>query len=404
VVVEVYEQLTAEGWLVSRAGSGTSVAARPPAGSEPAAARPSEPPRLAALDLRPARPDVTAFPRTDWVAATRRVLADLPHEDLSYGDQRGHPRARAIVAAYLARVRGVRTSPDRTLLTEGFSAGLSAVAATLATLGVARLGVEDPGGYEPRGVAAAAGLAPVPIPVDDQGLRVDVLERSDVRAVMVTPAHQYPLGAVLSPERRHQLVAWARATDGWIIEDDYDAEFRYDRAPVGAVQALAPDRTIHLGSVGKTLAPAIRVGWAVVPAALLEPVVTTRHVRASQPATLDHLVVAQLIDEGRYDRHLRGLRRRYRTRRDLVLEVLAEAGLADRVSGIAAGLHAVVRTHDPDDAALADTLCDRGVQAVALGRYAMESDARGLVLGYAQPTTSQLRAALEVIADVLTTG
>lgn len=424
VVVEVYEQLVAEGWLASRPGSGTRVATPPapapedtplggaartsltttqhraPAdGPDAAGGTRAAPGRAPALDLRPARPDVSDFPRTAWVAATRAVLADLPHADLSYGDQRGHPHARDVVAAYLARVRGVRTSPELTVLTDGFSAALSAVVTSLASFEVDTVAVEDPGGYEPRGTVEGAGARTVAVPVDDEGLRVDALAATGARAVLVTPAHQYPLGSVLSPERRHALVAWARDTDSWIVEDDYDAEFRFDRAPVGAVQALAPDRTIHLGSVGKTLAPAIRVGWAVVPPALLDTVVATRHVRASQPATLDHLVVARLVEDGRYDRHLRALRRRYRARRDLLVEVLEQAGLGDRVAGVAAGLHAVLVLPGVDDVALTRALRDRDVEVVALSRYAIASDLRGLVLGYGARRPEELRRALAVVVD-----
>jgi GntR family transcriptional regulator / MocR family aminotransferase len=395
VVVDVYEQLTAEGWLASAHGSGTMVAAHPAAVQAPQRAAPTSP--VAALDLRPARPDVAAFPRSAWVAATRTVLADLAHDELGYGDHRGPRHAREVVTAYLARVRGVRTAPDLMLLTEGFSAGLSSVVAHLVAIGVRRVAVEDPGGYEPRGVVRAAGAELVPVPVDDDGLRIDALQRSGAKAVMVTPAHQYPMGHVLAAERRMALAAWARRTGGWVIEDDYDAEFRYDRAPVGALQALLPDRTVHLGSVGKTLAPAVRVGWVVAPEELFDGIVRVRKLRASQQATLDHLVVAQLIDDGRYDRHLRTLRRRYRTRRDVVLEALAGAGLDRHVTGIAAGLHIVIVLDGHDDIAIEARIRSGGVEVVALSRYALRSEARGLVVGYGQRPPANLRRGVEAI-------
>ena len=221
---------------------------------------------------------------------------------------------------------------------------------------------------------------------------------------MLTPAHQYPMGHVLAADRRLALGEWARRTGGWVLEDDYDAEFRYDRQPVGAVQGLLPDRTIYLGSVSKTLAPAIRVGWVVAPPVLFDAIVETRQRRISQVASLDHLVVAHLVDEGRYDRHLRTLRRRYRARRDLLLEVLHAAGLADRVAGIAAGLHAVIRLDDRDDVALADDLHGRGVEVVPLSRYTIAFDARGLVLGFGARPPAELRRGVEAIADVIGRG
>ena len=401
LVVEVYEQLSAEGWLTSRHGSGTTVATHPSAqltrAHEPMSQRP-----IAALDLRPARPDVASFPRSAWVAATRAVLADLPHHDLSYGDHRGHPRVREAFASYLARVRGMRATPELMVMTNGFSAGVGSVVATLVERGDHRIAVEDPGGYEPRRRVAAAGGEIVAIPVDDQGLRVDALERSDADVVLVTPAHQYPMGGVLSAERRAALADWARRRGGWILEDDYDAEFRYDREPIGAVQGIVPERTIHVGSVAKTLAPSVRVGWLVVPEQLLGPLVATHEMRVSQPATLEQLVLARLVDDGRYDRHLRKVRRRYRERRDALLDELARAGLHGHVEGVAAGMQAVLRLDNGvNDVKLVDNLHDRGVEVVALSRYAIDSTARGLVIGFGQLTPPELRRAAAIIAEVV---
>jgi GntR family transcriptional regulator / MocR family aminotransferase len=401
LVVEVYEQLEAEGWLTARHGSGTVVATHPSASRpQPRPLLPAPP--IAALDLRPARPDVVSFPRSAWATATRAVLSDLPHHDLSYGDHRGHPRAREVIAAYLARARGVRTTPELVALTNGFSAGLGTVVATLVARGRRRVAVEDPGGYEPRRRVAAAGAEVLPIPVDAEGLRVEVLERSGADAVLVTPAHQYPMGSVLSAERRAALAAWARRQAAWIIEDDYDAEFRYDRDPIGAVQGLVPERTIHLGSIAKTLAPSVRVGWVVLPEELLIEVVTTHETRVSQPATLEQLVLAHLVDDGRYDRHLRKVRRRYRDRRDTLLEGLVGAGIDRRVEGVAAGMQAVLRLDDRvDDTAVVAQLHERGVEVVALSRYAVRSPARGLVIGFGQPRADELRQAAPIIADVI---
>lgn len=398
VVVEVYEQLAAEGWLVARQGSGTVVADHPSqrgVAPDPVVLRRP----AAALDLRPARPDVASFPRSAWVAATRAVLADLSNHDLSYGDHRGHRRAREVYTAYLVRVRGLRATSEAMVVSNGFSGAIGSVVAMLVQMGCGRIAVEDPGGYEPRRRVVAAGGEPAPIPVDGDGMRVDLLESSGVDAVMVTPAHQYPMGGVLAADRRAALADWARQGNRWIIEDDYDAEFRYDREPVGAVQGLVPERTIYMGSVAKTLAPSVRVGWTVVPEELLAPLVDAHETRMSQPATLEQLVLADLIDNGRYDRHLRNVRRRYRERRDALLQALAEVGLGDAVAGVAAGMQAVVLLDDVDDQDLADDLHDRGVEVVALSRYAVTSKARGLVVGFGQPSPDELRRGVRVIGD-----
>ena len=402
VIVDSYQQLVAEGWLTARHGSRTVVAEHR-SGTIAPPDDPLQRPPVAALDLRPARPDVTAFPRSTWVAATRAVLADLPHDDLAYGDHRGHRRVREILGAYLARVRAVRTTPELVVMTNGFSSALGSVITMLAARGARRIAVEDPGGYEPRRRLEAAGGEPIPIPVDDGGMRVDRLEQSEAEAVLVTPAHQYPMGGVLSAARRGALVDWARRRDAWIIEDDYDAEFRYDRDPIGTVQGLTPQRTIHIGSVAKTLAPSVRVGWMIVPQELLAPLVATHETRVSQPATLEQLVLARLVEEGRYDRHLRRVRRRYRDRRDALIDGLSAAGLDQRVEGIAAGMQAVVRLDDgTDDVEIVERLHDRGVEVSPLSRYAIDSPARGLVIGFGQPTPPQLHKAAAIIGDVVT--
>jgi GntR family transcriptional regulator/MocR family aminotransferase len=399
VVVEAYEQLAAEGWVTTRRGSGTVVASHPSVVRRRPAPAHEE---IAELDLRPARPDVASFPRSAWSAASRAVLADLPHHDLGYGDHRGHVRAREALAAYLARVRGVRATPDALLMTDGFSAGLTTVVSGLVSIGVSTIAVEDPGGYEPRRRVLAAGAEVAPVPVDRDGLRVDALERSGAGAVLLTPAHQYPMGHVLGPERRAALVEWARRTGGWLLEDDYDAEFRYDRGPIGALQGLAPERTIYLGSVAKTLAPAVRVGWLVAPEELVTTLTWTREVRGSQLSTLEHLVVAELVADGRYDRHLRRVRRVYRERRDVLLDALAEVGLDEWAEGVAAGLHAVVRLDDAvDDTAVVARIRELGVEVVALSRYAVQAPARGIVIGFGQASPADLRRGVEIIADVV---
>ena len=198
---------------------------------------------------------------------------------------------------------------------------------------------ESPGYDETGRVASAiARVEMVPVPVDEQGVRVDALAESGARAVVVTPAHQWPTGVVLSPARRLELVRWAGERDGYVVEDDYDAEFRYDHDPVGAVQGLAPDRVVLIGTVSKSLAPAVRLGWMVAPAALVDRIgeLKLHHDRGS--SGLEQLVLARLLESGRFDRHLRRMRKVYAGKRDALVEALAEHAPTARLTGLAAGL------------------------------------------------------------------
>jgi|SRR5215207_129870 len=263
VVVETYDQLAAEGYLATRQGAATRVAeaAFRPAAAAPAPAA-ARPPRF---DFRPGAPDVALFPRTRWIASLRRALRAAPDARLDYGDAHGAPELRAALAGYLGRVRGVASDPGRIVVTSGMAQGMALFGRTLIARGARRIAVEDPWSTPGRDQLVTTGLEPVPVDVDANGLRVDRLEAAAPDAVVVTPAHQFPTGVVLSPERRAALAEWAVRSDAFVLEDDYDAEYRFDRAPVGAVQGLAPDRVVYAGSVSKTLAPALRLGWLVVP-------------------------------------------------------------------------------------------------------------------------------------------
>ena len=350
VVVEAYEQLTAEGYLVAVVGSGTRVAADAGRGGDEGSglegqAReglPSVAEPRARHHLRPGLPDLASFPRRRWAAALTDTLRELPDERLSYGDARGAVELREALAGYLGRARGVSSSADRIVLTGGLRTGLSLLWGALAGRGLRRVGIEQPGWPGQGATVVAAGLEAVPVAVDGDGLVVDELERADVDAVVVTPANQFPTGAVLAPERRAALVAWARREGALIVEDDYDAQYRYDRDPVGSLQGLAPDRTVHGGSVSKLLAPGLAIGWLVLPERLAGPV--AEHKRRSQGAgsVIEQVALARLIDSGELDRHLRRTRRLYRGRREAVLAALARELPEARVSGAAAGLHVVV--------------------------------------------------------------
>jgi GntR family transcriptional regulator / MocR family aminotransferase len=291
VVVDAYGQLAAEGFLVARPGAATRVAAV--ARHEPAAPPDERVPPPVRFDLRIEAADLSAFPRRSWQAALREVLRDAPDAAFGYGDRAGHPALRAVLASYLGRARGVAAEPERIVVTTGITQAVALLGRALRGAGVRRIAVEDPGFPVHRMVLRRQGLELAPVPVDGGGIRVDAVEASGAQAVLVTPAHQFPLGMGLAPERRTALLDWAAARDGFVLEDDYDGEYRFDREPVGALQALAPARVIYLGSASKTLAPAVRLGWAVLPGALAEAVAEEKMLANGGSPQLDQLALAR---------------------------------------------------------------------------------------------------------------
>ncbi|MBJ7329654.1 MAG: PLP-dependent aminotransferase family protein, partial [Solirubrobacteraceae bacterium] len=358
------------------------------------------------IDLRPWAPDLSAFPRAAWGASIRSVLRTAPDHELgNHLDLFGAPALRASLAAYLGRSRGVATTADRIVVTCGMTQGVAAVAAALHARGVARIAIEDPGFSVHRLMLESGGLRTIPIPVDGDGLDVDALARSDAEAVLVTPAHQYPRGAVLAPERRTALLAWARERDAFVLEDDYDGEYRYDREPVGALQGLDPDRVIYLGSASKMLAPALRIGWAAVPAGLATEVAMRRAI-AGGGSWLDQLALADLIERGELDRHLRRMRPRYRRRRELLLAAIGELLPDARVVGVAAGLSFLLLLPDLDEAAVTAAAGERGIAVWGLGHFWARDGAdgareTGLVVGYGALPEAAARRAIGELADVI---
>jgi GntR family transcriptional regulator / MocR family aminotransferase len=380
VVVDAYAQLAAEGYLVARHGAPTRVseaAARPATAGRPP---PEErPPRF---DFRPGGPDVSLFPRAAWSASIRRGLRDAPHARLDYGDPRGAPELRRALASYLGRVRGVVCDPGSVIVTSGMAQGMALVGRTLVARGGRRIGVEDPGSGPGRAQLAATGLEPRPVPVDEQGLRPEALDAEDVDLVLTTPAHQFPTGAVLAPERRAALLDWASA-GGLVFEDDYDAEYRYDRAPVGAVQGLAPELVVHAGSVSKTLAPALRLGWLVVPERLAGELARAKAEDDLGTPIIEQLALADFLERGELDRHLRRTRLVYRRRRDALIAALRRHLPDARPSGVAAGLHMVV--HPPaghDEAAVVENARARGLGLHGLAEHRIVPGPPALLLGY----------------------
>ena len=400
VVVEAYDQLVAEGYLIARRGARTVVneGQRTPeaAASPPAAALPVE------IDFRPGRPDLGLFPRAAWSRAARAALRTLPTADLADDDPRGLPVLRWALADYLGRVRGVSTHPDRIVVCAGFGHGFDLALHALAGLGLDRFAVEDPGYPGPRR-RLAAGRVPVdPVPVDEAGLIVERLRATPAQAVVVTPAHQSPTGVVLSPGRRHELLEWARAVDGFVIEDDFDAEYRYDRRPVGSLQGIAPDRVIYCGTTAKTLASGVRLGWLVLPGELVEPVLARRRISDGATSTLLQAGFAQFLAGHELDRHLRRVRRVYRQRRDAVLGALARWLPAARVHGVAAGLN-VLATFPPgvDEGELIQRALAARIRVHSLGEFRVAPTPgalAGLVLGYGGLTPETSAAGIHRLA------
>jgi GntR family transcriptional regulator / MocR family aminotransferase len=401
VVVEAYEQLVAEGFLVSRQGSGTRVANLHPAAPGGEVALESKGSPAVAYDLRVGVPDLSAFPRRAWLAAVRQVLRAMPHEALGYGDPGGVPRLRAELSAYLRRVRAAEVAPAQLVVTNGVAQGLRLVIGALARAGPLPLAVEDPHSVRTFALLEAAGAVRVPVPVDDEGIVVEELRRTPARAVMVTPAHQYPTGVVLSPRRRAELVAWAAEVDGMVLEDDYDAEFRYDRDPVGCLQALSPRRVVLLGSVSKALAPGLRLGWLVAPPPLAEAIRAARATSDLGSPVIDQHALAQFIASGAYDRQLRQLRRRYRARRDALTGALARWLPGAAVHGVAAGIQLYVELPPGhDEAATVEAAMERGVavEGVAPLRLAWPGPP-ALVLGFARLPEHRLTEAVRLLAE-----
>ncbi|QFG24836.1 PLP-dependent aminotransferase family protein [Actinomadura sp. WMMB 499] len=409
VVVAAYEQLTAEGFLIARRGDGTRIAPLARPDGAPAPPAPPAPRTPADYDLSPGRPDLAAFPRDRWLAAERAGLRALPDDALAYPDPAGAPVLRGELAGYLGRARAAHTDPDRVVITNGVTHALSALIRLLRADGHTVLAVEDPASVRQLPVLQATGVRLVRVPVDGQGLDVAALARTDARAVLVTPAHQYPTGAVLSPARRAELVAWARRADGLILEDDYDAEFRYDREPVGCLQGVAPDRVVLLGSVSRTLAPAIRLGWAAVPPPLAARLRMHRLHTDLGPPVLPQYALAEYLRGGGYDRHLRGMRRRYRVRRDALADAIRRHVPGARVHGVPAGIHLYVELPPgcDEDRVIArasrDGLSLAGARPMwSPGRAAHAPSA--LVLGFAGLGEGRLVKAAELLGQAVAPG
>jgi GntR family transcriptional regulator / MocR family aminotransferase len=406
VVVRVYSQLAAEGYLNVRQGALPTVRSSPPLGRElklprvaPSAGHPK-----ARYDLRPHLPELSAFPRQAWLRSVRHVLLSVSDAELGYGAAQGLEQLRVEISTYLGRARGVAADPARIVVTAGSTHTLSLIARVLARRGARTIGLENPSSWLMREVVQSAGLTAVGVPVDREGLRVDALAATGVPAVIVSPAHQFPTGTALSAERRAALVLWARETGGLIVEDDYDAEFRYDRAPIGALQGLSPEQVAYVGSASKSLLPGLRLGWTMLPTDFVNEVRLALATSVLQVAAIDQVAFADFVRRGEFDRHLRRMRTVYRRRRDAIVQAL-DARLPELpISGIAAGLHVVVEL---DAVAVEAAACEyglaRGLAIESLSHHALPGygGPPGLLIGYGAIAEPAIPLAVEELAGAV---
>ncbi|MEU3030572.1 PLP-dependent aminotransferase family protein [Streptomyces incarnatus] len=400
-VGEAYADLVAEGWLTARQGSGSRVAERtvvPPSGP---ARRPRVPARPT-HSLVPGTPDLAAFPRAEWARAARRALTAAPNDALGYGDPRGRVELRTALAGYLARVRGVRADPENLVVTAGFSHALRILGQVLRARGARSVAVESYGLDIYWSLLKAASLATPALPWDELGTDPGPLTTEG--AVLLTPAHQFPMGLPLHPDRRAAVVDWARRTDSFVLEDDYDGEFRYDRQSVGALQGLDPDRVVYLGTASKSLAPGIRLGWMVLPPALAAEVIAAKG-HADTVGVLEQLTLAEFLTSGAYDRQVRAARLRYRRRRDALAAAVAERAPGVRVTGVAAGLHMLLRLPPGTESSVVQAAAWQGLALHGLSYHrhpeAVAEPLDALVVGYGTPPDSAWAGALEALCRVL---
>lgn len=399
-VVIAYEQLVAEGYLRAEHGSATRVApllaAAPPVreldryGPNPL------------HDFRPGEPDPSSFPRARWLRSVRRVLGDEPDDAFGYPDPRGGSELRSTLAEYLGRTRTVVADSAAVHVVGGYGAGLGFLAEAFRRQGVERIGVEDPMLPMHAHALRTTGIETVPIPLDAEGIDIEQLRAADVGAVVVTPAHQYPTAITMSARRRTEIIDWARDQNAWIVEDDYDGEFRYDRRPIGSLQGLGPDRVVYGGTASKSLSPALRIGWLVVPEPLRADLMRVVNVRAGVSA-IDQLALSDFIHRGELDRHVRLMRGVYRHRNDALRAVLAETAWLEIGEG-AAGLHLIARLRSEhlDEASVIAAADAASVGLLGLVTHHRSTAAgTGFAIGFSRPPGHHFPTALERLGDVL---
>jgi GntR family transcriptional regulator / MocR family aminotransferase len=398
VVTEAYGQLAAEGYLTTSQGAPVRVAKAVRATSE----RPSARSLLQdfSYNFHPGLPDLLDFPREAWLRSLRAAMRDSPLQALGYGDPRGAPELREALAGYLGRVRGADADPEHMLVCTGFMQGFSLLCRALHSRGVEQVALEDPGWHLHRLIVEQSGLQVVPVPVDEAGLRVDLLAATGATAVLLTPAHQFPTGAVLAPARRTALIEWAEE-ERLIVEDDYDSEYRYDRVAVGSLQGLAPERIVYIGSASKRLAPAMRLGWMLLPSWLTWELTAAKTIEDFGSEVIGQLALRDFIVRGELDRHVRRMRLRYQRRRETLLGALARWLPDARVSGADAGLFELVHLpEDVEESQLLRAAAARGVGAegLALHRFAADGPP-GILLGYGNLSEPAIEQGIRLLGD-----
>src|SRR5262245_4773041 len=403
VVIEAYEQLLAEGYLIARRGSATRVARRCAEGVTTAAAESVSAPAYL-YDFRPGLPDPSLFPRRAWLISMRRALNAAPGGAFEYPDSRGIESARMELAAYLNRARATMTRPERITISTGFAQGIRLICRALRQRGVKSIAVEDPGHIDQCADIDAEGLEKIRIPVDHDGLRTDLLSRTRAGAVLVTPAHQYPTGAVLAPPRRAALLDWSAERNAFIIEDDYDGEYRYDREPIGSLQGLAPDRVIYVGTASKMLSPALRLGWLLLPPDLANAVAQAKLEADRGSPVFDQLALADFLHRGELDRHLRKTRLIYRARRDQLMEAVRTHLPRLRARGVAAGFHVMIELGpDADEKQIIKAAAMQSIRVSGASIYRSKpgSGPPALVLGYGALQEGAIDDGVMLLASVL---
>jgi GntR family transcriptional regulator/MocR family aminotransferase len=337
------------------------------------------------VDFGYGRGNVAAFPRAAWLRSVRRVLTEAADERLGYLDGHGAVELRSALAAYLNRVRGTNAHPETIVITNGYAQAVSLLIGVLAARGARTVAVEDPSASDDaRPTAQALGLNMVGVPVGADGVRVDAVAELGADVLVLTPSHQWPTGGVLSPQARAAVLAWAQRTGALVLEDDYDAEYRYDRAPIGAMQGLDPDRVVYAGTASKTLAPGFRLGWLILPQELIEPFAEAKLLADRGSPILDQLTFADFLSRGEFDRHLRRMRPMYRSRRDALLTALAQHLPELEPAGIAAGLHLVAwLPQDLEETTVIAAAAREGVAVAGVTPYRLSPAPRGgLIFGY----------------------
>ncbi|MEM5316762.1 PLP-dependent aminotransferase family protein [Paraburkholderia sp. JHI869] len=428
-VLYAYERLVEEGFVsatrhgsvvnaVSASGAATPAQSSPQVASVPALARrvrelpPRRTGRAGPKALRPGVPALDAFPYAQWRTAVERALRELRAHDLGYGDSAGMPALRQAIAQYVRVSRGVRCQPEQVFVTDGTQSSLDLCARLFADHGE-RAWIENPGYLGARVAFAAAGLQLVPMSVDAAGMaaRPEDWRERPPRLVYLTPSHQYPLGCVLSLERRLALIEQARACGAWIVEDDYDSELRHDGPPLPSIQGLADDTpVIYLGTFSKTLFPALRIGFMIVPQRVAAQFAQAHHTLVRQGRVAEQLALAEFIESGRYARHLRRMRKLYEERRDGLVAAIDKhlAGMMT-VSADAGGMHLSVRLDAPlSDADVSEAARAHGLHLSPLSAYCVHGvdapDAtpyNGFLLGYAETPPHVADTLMQTLARIV---